>query len=621
MAIAVTQSLGYVGARNISAQEQLIIGTGEKQMLILLDNLEQIIEGAAPLISDLLSACPRLKILTTSREALRVPGEWLYPVPTLEIPTESQLHSLSPEGASQYAALTLFAERARAVRSDFVLDADNFPTVAAICTRLDGLPLAIELIAARIRLMSPQALLAKLNNQFVLSADGMRAVPARQKTLHNAISWSYNLLSAEEQNLFVRLSVFSGGFTLDAAEAVFTRTVTNKTVSDLIVLLLDKSLLQRTLDFRGEPHFNMLVTIQQFAINHLRQRDEEIEARNWHLAYFLDLAERGDQEMHGPGQIEWLTRLNAMRDNLRAGLEWAMETRQTGMALQLARKLHWFWFMRGDFVEARHWFRRVLDMPDTYVYPEAQAEALSQLAYHSYQLAGKEGVEGRSFLEQALSIARLNSDRQTINKALAILGLYLKEEGNSAAAQSVGEESKACFQEVHDDWEYEHAVLCLAVQSVIGRDWEIALALFHQALAGFQKLDDTYFQSVALRYMGRAYVNLGDVPNGVAALQKSLILAQQLDNKFQIALILWRGFAEAALRAEKTARAVSLIAAAINIFQSIGAWTEQDDVLFENELAPCRVVLHESAYVTALEEGRAMTLEQAVTYALEHVDG
>jgi predicted ATPase/DNA-binding XRE family transcriptional regulator len=614
IAVTIAQALGYMGARNISTNEQLKEGIGDKQMLIVLDNCEHLIEDVASLTSQLLSACSHLKILATSRESLRISGEWLYPVPAFDVPSETS--SIDMESASNFPALTLFAERTRAVRPDFVLNSENIKTVAAICAHLDGLPLVIELIAARMRLMSPQALLERLNDQFILSADGMRADSARQKTLQNAISWSHNLLSNEEQKLFARLSVFSGGFTLEAAEAIFFRTVSEKSVTDLIALLLDKSLLQHIPNERGEPRYTMLVTIQEFARERLRSMGEATEVHNWHLAYFLDLAEKGDQEMRGPNQVEWLDHLSATSDNLRAALEWAIETRQTELALQLARKQHWFWFVRGNHTGARRWLQRVLEMPDTPLHPEAYADALTQLAHHNLQLGERAIREARPFVEQALSVARTNKDQPNIDRALAILGLVLAEEGYFAAAQSTLEESKARFQEIHDKWGYAHAVLCLVVQSERQKDWATALVLSQQALAGFQKLGDRYFQSVALRLVGRAYVNQGDVTNGVAALRESLILAQQLDNKFQIALILWRSFAEAALRMEKTARAVSLISAAINVFQSIGAWMEDDDLLFENELAPCRAELGELAFAAAVEEGRAMTMEQAIQLAL-----
>jgi len=278
VASTIVQTLGFVETEFRPSIESLKESIGNKQILLVLDNLEHLIEDSALIISELLVSCPGVKILTTSREALRIPGEWLYPVPTLDVPAESS--SLDMEVVSEFSALTLFAERARAVRSNFTLTTDNIQAVTAICTQLDGLPLAIELIVARIRLMSPQALLAKLSDQFVLSADGMRAVPVRQKTLYYAIRWSYNLLSPEEQKLFARLSVFSGGFTLEAAESIFSRTVIDKSVADLIASLLNKSLLQRTFDARSKPRFTMLVTIQQFALERLTHMGEEAEISN-----------------------------------------------------------------------------------------------------------------------------------------------------------------------------------------------------------------------------------------------------------------------------------------------------------------------------------------------------
>ncbi len=287
---AVIQALGYVEAKNQDLFIQLTDRIGDKHILLVLDNCEHLIEDIAPLASRLLSACSRLKIIATSRESFRIPGEWLYAVPTLNVPKENSPVDLA--SAVSFPALTLFAERARAVRADFVLTDENIQAVAAICAQLDGLPLAIELIATRIRLMSPQALLERLTDSFILSADGMRAVSARQKTLNNAIGWSYNFLPPEEQKLFLSLSVFSGGFTLNAVETIFSGMFTGKSIADLVASLTDKSLLQRTLDTRGETRFNMLVTIQQFALDRLRNTGNETNARNEHLAYFLDLAER-----------------------------------------------------------------------------------------------------------------------------------------------------------------------------------------------------------------------------------------------------------------------------------------------------------------------------------------
>ena len=252
-------------------------------------------------------------------------------MPALEYPQVPQIQAVDFDTVSHFSALTLFEERARAVRPDFVLNRDNVEAVATICGRLDGLPLAIELVSARIRLMSPQTLLARLSDQLALHSDGMRALPKRQKTLHNAIVWSYDLLSQDEKQLFAYLSVFSGGFTLEAAEQIFSPASFRKPVTDLIASLLDKSLLQRTIDPQGEPRFNMLVTIQQFAWERLREWGEETTTRDMHLGYFLDLAERADQQIHGPDQVEWINRLEMDHENFRSALEWCVSrTKHTG---------------------------------------------------------------------------------------------------------------------------------------------------------------------------------------------------------------------------------------------------------------------------------------------------
>jgi predicted ATPase/DNA-binding XRE family transcriptional regulator len=618
IAPVVAQVLGYVGAKNISANDQLKEGIGDKRILLVLDNCEHLIEDVFSLASELLSACSRLKILATSRESLRIPGEWLYPVPAFDVPSESS--SVDMKTVTEFPALTLFAERARAVRPDFVLNAKNIKTVSIICAQLDGLPLAIELIAARMRLMSPQALLERLNNQFILSADGMRASSPRQKTLNDAIGWSYDLLSAEEQKLFARLSVFSGGFTLDAAEAIFSRTVTDRPISNLITSLLDKSLLQRVLDreARGEPHYTMLVTIQEFARAHLRGMDEETETRNWHLAYFLDLAEKGDREIRGPNQIEWLDRLHVMRDNLRAALDWTIETGQTEAALQMARKLHWFFFVRGDHNEGRQWLGRVLALPDASEYPGLYAEALTQIAHHTWLQIG--GKEARPLVEQALSITQIHDDKRNTAKALAILGLVLTHENNFAAAQSTLEESKVLFRDVHDQWGFAHAVMCLALGFFRQDDWATTLALHEQALTLFREVGDRYFQSAALRFIGYVHVRQSNWLVAQNALREALILAKELSSTWEIAAVLW-GLTDAVQGAGDYARAVRLNWAAKNVFELVGTWKQEDESVFEEVLESCRAALGESEFAAAVAEGRAMTMEQAIAYALETANG
>jgi predicted ATPase/DNA-binding XRE family transcriptional regulator len=271
IAPAILQTLGFGEMGDHLSLERVKEGIGDKQMLLVLDDLEHLVEDVAPLVYELLLVCPRLHILTTSREALHIPGEWSYSVPPLAAPNDAD--SIQMDTSAEFPALTLFAERARAVQAGFTLNANNIHAVASICTQVDGLPLAIELMAARIRLMSAETLLARMNGQFVLSTDGMRAVPDRQKTLANAIDWGYNLLSTEEQKLLARLSVFAGSFDLEAVETICTGQDAGEAL-ELLGQLVNKSLVAT----RHEPgqgvRYYLLKIIQQYAWAKLEQWGE-----------------------------------------------------------------------------------------------------------------------------------------------------------------------------------------------------------------------------------------------------------------------------------------------------------------------------------------------------------
>ena len=619
----VAHSLGYVTTKNSSMREQLKAGIGDKKLLLVLDNCEHLIEEVASLASDLLSACSHLKVLTTSRESLRIPGEWVYPVPALEVPVlpvPGAISSIDLETASEFPALTLFTERARSVRSDFAVDADNIRSVASICMQVDGLPLAIELMAARMRFMTPQALLDHLNNQFLLSANGMRSPSPRQKTLNDAIAWSYRLLSETEQRLFAPLSVFSGGFTQEAVEAMFVDSFVGTSLSSLLTSLLDKSLLQRVLD-REMPDamlFSMLGMIQHFALNRLRDMEKEEETRKKHLSYFLDLTKRAEKEIHGPEQVKWLHRLGAMRDNLRSALEWAITTGQVEIALQMANDLSWFWNMRSEFSEGRLWLGKVVEMPEAPRYPRLYSYALAQLALHTWLQSGPE--EARPFVQQALSIARAHNDRWNIAWALSILGLILTDESDFIRAQSALEESRALFREVHNDWGYTYAVVGLARNAHAQGDLAASLALQEEGLVVYRQLGDKFSENMARCFIGFIQVRQGNLASGVAALQEVLRIAQQLDSKQEIAWALFH-IGDAAQAEGNAARAVPLYLAFKNVLDSIGAWRQDDEAELEENLATCRAALSESEFAEVVEQGRGMTMEQAIAYALEKSDG
>ncbi len=527
--LTVVQTLGFAETEIKSPLEQLKRGIGDKHMLIVLDNLEHVIDAAALLVYDLLSACPHLKILTTSREALRVPGEWIYPIPTLRLPTDTQLQSIRMEQGSQYAALALFIERARAVRPDFVLTVDNMQTVAAICTQLDGLPLAIELIAARIRWLSPQALLAKLNDQFILSADGMRAVPARQKTLKNAISWSYDLLTSEEQNLFVRLSVFSGGFTLDAAEAIFSPTVTHKSVPELITSLSDKSLLQRTPDSHGEPRFNMLMTIQQMALDQLRCMDEETEIRNWHLAYFLEFAEQADKQIHGSDQASWLDLLETELNNFRSALEWCNLHHKTESALRLLGALGWAWDVRCHYFEARNWFNKFRNLPNVHAFPMFYATLLNRIAHHDWVLGDMQEARVLFEASEGIWLGLGFAGKSGLAETYRGLGSFAYwGASNTNLAQYYFEKSLEISQKNDDQQGIALSLFFLGRTDYYS---ESTLGLFEQSLEILHRLGDRYWIAVLFQHLAWKFRDQGNFQKARLFQADCLAIHKELGSK------------------------------------------------------------------------------------------
>ena len=610
----IAQALNFVEVNRQSATEQLSDGIRDKQMLLVLDNCEHMIEGVAALVSFLISTCPHLKILTTSRESLRIPGEWIYTVPGFDIPAQNS--AVDVESASQYPALMLFAERARAIHADFSLTSENIETITAICARLDGLPLIIELMAARMRFISPQELLDRLTGQFLLTADGMRAASERQKTLQHAIGWSYQLLHTEEQKLFAYLYVFTGNFSLETVENILSQKSMRKPLPELVVSLLDKSFLKRAPDFESsnEVRYMMLVTLREYARNRLREMGEETEIRNMHLMYYLGLAERASHELRGPHQAIWLRRLASVRDDLRSALDWVIETQQTELALQMGSHLSWFWFRRSDLGEGRQWLEKVVNMPDASQHPHWYADVLAQLARGTWLHVG--AGQARPFVEKAISVANQHDDQWNVARASLVLSLVLIYEGDFTGAQAMAAKSQAFFKKVHDEWEYAMAFLGHGLSAFLQGDLTMSLAHHEEALANLRRLGDKYFQNTALRFIGIIQVRQHNIERAGEAIREALLLAHQIDSKYEIAAGIDH-IGDVALAEDKPVRAVRLKWAAKNIYDSIGVWQQDDDEKFKNELALCRTQLSEPEFAAAMVEGRNMTMEQAITYALE----
>jgi predicted ATPase/DNA-binding CsgD family transcriptional regulator len=347
------QTLGLREAKEGSLLDQLQVSLRERQGLLLLDNFEQVVSAAGH-VADLLTSCPHLKVLVTSREALHVRAERELPVSTLSLPDPKRLPDLT--ALSQYEAVALFIQRAQAVRPEFQLTNANAPVVAEICVRLDGLPLAIELAAARIKLLPPQALLSRLGQRLQLLTSNARDVPARQQTLRNTLQWSYDLLDAQEQKLFCLLSVFVGGCTLEAVEEVSAAFGDIALpVLDGVASLIDKNLLQQTAQEGEEVRLLMLETIREYGWEVLTQRQEREAIQATHAAYYLALAEEAERALGGPQHLLWLERLGREHDNLRAALHWlrVQGSRVEGggeaaeQSLRLETALSWFWTLRG----------------------------------------------------------------------------------------------------------------------------------------------------------------------------------------------------------------------------------------------------------------------------------
>ena len=392
----IAQQLGLPDRGGRTPAERLAEHIGERHVLLVLDNFEQVTAAGAS-VASLLATTSNLRILVSSRSALRVSGEQEYPVPPLGLPDPFRLPSL--EQLSQYESVALFIERARAVKPDFAVTNDNAPAVAEICVRLDGLPLAIELVAARIRIFSPQAMLGRLENRLGLAAAGGRDLPERQQTLRGAIAWSHDMLEEQDRAMFAGLSVFVGGATLEAVERVCGEEVGGDAL-DALTSLLEKSLVRQREGVDGEPRFRMLETIREFAMEQAVESGRWAALRERHAALFRELSETLASRVMSSEKRQWLDRLEEEHDNLRAAITWAQETGAAELALRMAASLWRFWQMRGYLVEGLDRVTQALAMPHAAEHPEARADALSAAAGLAYWLA--DGQRARDLYEQEI---------------------------------------------------------------------------------------------------------------------------------------------------------------------------------------------------------------------------
>ena len=654
IASVIVQTLGIRQAGGQSPLEILKenLRDSPAPILLLLDNFEHLIQ-AAPTVSELLAIAPNLKILVTSRAALHVYGEHEFPVPPLALPDSRSISTV--EILSRCPAVALFAQRAIAAKPDFALSQENAVAVTEICVRLDGLPLAIELAAARVKVLSPFSMQARLASRLQLLTGGARDLPHRQQTLRAAMDWSYDLLSPAEQKLFARLSVFVGGCTLEGVEAVCdTKGDLGMDMLDGMASLVDKSLVQQVESERHESRFVMLETIREYALERLAAGGEEALTRRAHAAYCLVLAEEGATEQGGPAGTEWLERFALEHDNFRAGLDWLTETGDVEWGLRLGAALFHFWETCEYLAEGRARLGKLLNLASAIAPTKSHARAL----FAAGVLAGEQGDydSADALIGKSLNIALQLGDKQGAAVSLNALAVHGRDRGDVAVACSLFEESLALWRELGDQkaaarslsnlanvvelqGDYSRArslyAECLLIFHELGDwtgvawstnyqgdvardqgDFAAARTLYERGLEIFRELGDRWGIAGTLADLGSLERVQGNYSAATSLYRESIKIFQELDHKRGIARLL-ECFACAAGAQGETERSLRLAGAAAALRQKIGApLTSVEQAKLEASLQAARQALTNAVAATAWLEGRALPVERAIEEAL-----
>ena len=580
-----------------------------RELLLVLDNFEQLVP-AASLVGELLSAAPRLKALVTSRAVLHLAGEQEFPVPPLALPDPRHLPAL--EALSQYDSVALFIQRARAVRPDFAVTNENAPAVAEICARLDGLPLAIELAAARIRILAPQAILARLEHRLTLLTGGARDLPARQQTLRDAIAWSYDLLEPAERRLFDRLSVFVGGWAFESGEAVCDPDrALGIDLLDGLSSLIDKSLLRQEEAAHGEPRFQMLETIREFGLERLEAGGDRGAVLRRHAAHFGALAEEAEPELTGARQAEWLDRLEHEHDNLRAALRWAIDADEAQTGLRIGGAIWRFWHLRSHLREGRDWLERLLALPDAQAETAARGRALGAAGSLAYWQGDHETT--RRHYEASLAAYRAAGDRRGTAEALYNLGYAYSVEGDREAARLAHQESLALYREMGDRRGIANALHAVGYVSFLEGDYAASRPRIEEAQALYRAIDDRWLYANTLVLLGMIARQEGRFPQARAAYAEGLAIFRASGDTSGIAIVLDLLAPLAAAEGEYEA-AVALKAAALRMREELGGGAPPALLRLETPIEAARAAIGEERVEAALRRGRALGRDEAADY-------
>ena len=611
----VSQALGLRETASIRPLEVLCQYLHERRFLLVLDNFEHVAE-AAPEVVDLLGSCPKLSVLVTSRAPLRVRGEHEYSVSPLAVPDPTRM----PEAqeVAQSPAAKLFIERAEDASPVFELTHVNAAAVAAICRRLDGLPLALELAAAQTRYLGPTALLSRLDQ--ALEASGARDLPERQRTMRATLDWSYELLHEPERELFARLSVFAGGFTLEAAEAVGGAQESGG--EDVLVLLgnlVEQSLVLTEPGEEGdEIRYRMLEPVRQYAREKLEEDGEAEEAQLRHARYYLAFAEEAEPHIKGHEQVAWLDKLEAENDNLRAAIGRSLEADDAPIAARFGWALSMYWVMRTRHGEGRILLEQTLAQGGDLPAP-LRAKALWALGVCVYGSGDNELM--MAVAEEGVALSRRAGDRRGEAYALGVLGYAALQLGDLDRAERVLGKSLEMVREQGDTWRAAHTTNHLTVVALRRGDRSRAAGYAEEALAHTRQTGDRYAANVALSLLAQMAWASDELERAAGHWREALRLSYELANKANSASSI-QGLATVAASRGQLRRAARLLGAAEALLESAGLVLYAYTTYTSNEphqraASAAREQLGERAWKEARDEGRALSFEQAVEYALE----
>ena len=611
----IATALNIVKGSDPALSEVLNRYLDQRQILLLIDNLEHLLECASSL-SELLANAPNLSILGTSRERLQIYGEQEYPVHPLDLP---DLHEKGTgSDLAKVESIELFARRARAFLPNLTLDNEALKNLARICVRLDGLPLAIELCAPLVKVFPLRVIADRIDKDLDTIPSGPRDLPTRQKTLRDTIQWSYDLLNENEKRLFIRLSIFNGGGTLDAVETICGDGIAGR-IDKILSSLVNKNLVLAQERQDGEIHFSMLETIRQYGQGKLIESGEADQLADRHGEYFMELTKQGAIELRGSDQILWTERFIAMHDNLRSALEWVIDSDKTETGLQFTCYMHEFWLRHSDFEEARRWIEHVMTLPNAQQYQELYSEAFTYLSWLSW-LQGKTS-EAMNMAEQALPAARSQRNKRNTAEALMNLGIMLVLKNNEfAKGQVFFEEARDLCQEIHAEWELARSFMLLGVTKSQQARYSTAISFYSQAFNIYSHLGDLGFQCVVLRLIGDLEVKQNNLQRGMEAYRESLTIARTVKSNLQIAYNFW-GLARAEKFQGNHLRTIPLYLACKSILEDIGAWSNRDDAEMDEEFAKACADLGDAIFQSMVNEAQNMSTEKVIEFALESPSG